>query len=679
MINSHEPKLIFFVGLIFLSTLSVCFAQTAELDVVVIIPDRSALSELVAAGLGIDNYIHSTGEVYGVILESNLPALEALGYPMRILPETDARVLASERKEPSGYPTHAAYVNFMVQVANDHPSIASLDTIGWSVNGRPLLMMKISDNVSANECEPEFCYISTMHGDEPVGFVFLMWFIDSLTDRYATNSRIKRLVDSCEIFINPLMNPDGYVSMTRNNANGTDLNRNFPVPDGTIGDDGIYTTRTETNAIINWAQQHYASYTINFHGGALVVNYPWDYDSTKAPDDSLFKFISINYSRRNPPMYASSTFPYGITNGYDWYEANGTLQDWTYWACGDLHLTVELENTKTPTFDTLPSLWANNYDAFLAAIEVTLNHGVTGIVTDSLTGAPLGATITFTVPNKTVRADPSNGCYHRILLPGNYSATFSHTGYQSKTITITVPDSGLTHRDVQLVPITSPPEVTVLLYPFNNARFGSGSTSTTPTLSWSVPGDPDGGNLHFAVQWDDDPNFGSPTTIESRTNTTGFSPTPPRPQGTGTCSYTIGSQGEGTLSNGQTYWWRVRAHDGLNYGSWSTPRSLTVNTSLSHIDWFQTTDAQFASDVLSNVAPNGSGGVILSNASTNLLVSTSCSDAAYNSGQSYEWYSKWTPPGSGTVTVTKLWFWDGNGSISSSETIYMAMYYDGII
>jgi len=61
----------------------------------------------------------------------------------------------------------------------------------------------------------------------------------------------------------------------------------------------------------------------------------------------------------------------------------------------------------------------------------------------------------------------------------------------------------------------------------------------------------------------------------------------------------------------------------------------------------------------------------------NLLVDTACADVYYSSGEDYEGYSKWTIPGSGTVTVTKLWFWDGNGSVSSGETIYMAMYEDG--
>lgn len=133
--------------------------------------------------------------------------------------------------------------------------------------------------------------------------------------------------------------------------------------------------------------------------------------------------------------------------------------------------------------------------------------------------------------------------------------------------------------------------------PFPNAYIGDASSSTTPTLTWNVPKELDGSNLHFRVQWDDDPNFGSPATVNSATNTTGFSPTPPRPQGTGTCSYTINSQGEGALTNGTTYWWRVQAYDGTKWGMYSRSTSFTVNTSLSQREWFQTTTAQFETDL----------------------------------------------------------------------------------
>ncbi len=130
---------------------------------------------------------------------------------------------------------------------------------------------------------------------------------------------------------------------------------------------------------------------------------------------------------------------------------------------------------------------------------------------------------------------------------------------------------------------------------FDNERMGS----TTPVLEWDVPPDADGDSLHFRVQWATDADFSSGlVTVESRYDATGFSPTPPSAPGVGTCSYTIGSQGEGSLSDGTTYWWRVAAYDGVAYGSWSQPRSFTVNVAQTESDWFQTTTDQFETDSL---------------------------------------------------------------------------------
>lgn len=443
--------------LIFCFLLSVIFALPREMDVRIQVPNKQSVRQAQDAGLMVDNYIAQTGELYGVVFENNLPALRALGYPVEVLPEMDARILAAQRREPSGYPTLNEYESFMANVAEDHPIIASLDTFGWSQEGNPLLMLKISNRVGWDETEPEISYISTMHGDEPPGMIFLMWFIDSLTTNWGSDPRITRLVDSCEIFINPLLNPDGYDYGTddprRTLSCGVDMNRNFPVPDGVRGNDGTFTVYDETIDIIDWYKDRFISYTINYHTGVLLANYPWDHTGVRSTDDSLYKFLAVNYSSRNPPMYSSPYFDNGITNGFDWYEVDGSLQDWTIWTRGDLHITVELYNTKCPSFSTLYGLWDDNYDAFCAGIENTLNHAVEGIVTDSISGDFLGATVEIIGIEQKAYSSPSNGYYHRLLLPGDYDIKFTCPGYYDKTISVTVPDSGRVRADIELAPM----------------------------------------------------------------------------------------------------------------------------------------------------------------------------------------------------------------------------------
>ncbi len=85
-------------------------------------------------------------------------------------------------------------------------------------------------------------------------------------------------MDNLEIWINPLANPDGTYGLgntisspTRYNANGYDLNRNFPDP---ITPNTV--KQKETLDMIRFMRKHKFVLSANFHSGSEVVNYPWD-------------------------------------------------------------------------------------------------------------------------------------------------------------------------------------------------------------------------------------------------------------------------------------------------------------------------------------------------------------------------------------------------------------------
>ena len=122
-----------------------------------------------------------------------------------------------------------------------HPAIASRTTIGTSYEGRELWAVKLSDNVAVDEGEPEVLFIAGQHAREHLTIEMALYLIDELTSRYATDARIKGIVDSREIWIVPNLNPDGseydiatgtYRSWRKNrqpNA-GSDVRRHRPQP-----------------------------------------------------------------------------------------------------------------------------------------------------------------------------------------------------------------------------------------------------------------------------------------------------------------------------------------------------------------------------------------------------------------------------------------------------------------
>lgn len=366
-------------------------------------------------------------------------------------------------KVATGYHTYSSLTTDLQAYAAAHTDICRLISLGKSAENRNLWAMLITKNPDIEEDEPEFKYVSSIHGDEPVGMENCLQFINLLLSNYGSTSRITNLIDTTAIWIVPLMNPDGWQNGTRNNAAGYNLNREFPAyPDdftGTFFDDGVPDISgypVEVGLMMAWSAAHHFVASANFHGGACVVNYPYDDDGTAdfvdapTPDDALFRDISLRYSINNSPMYNSSEFTNGITNGAAWYVVEGGMQDWNYRYLGCNEVTIELYNTKTPASSLLTTLWNNNKESMLVYLEA-VHMGVRGIITDRATGEPMKARVHVRNNAHLVFTDPAVGDYHRMLLPGTYTLVYSAPGYAPVVMDgVTVSDGSTSRVDVTL-------------------------------------------------------------------------------------------------------------------------------------------------------------------------------------------------------------------------------------
>ncbi len=405
--------------------------------------------------ISVDRVDHRNGTIIAYALnETEYQKILSAGFNTVRLPDP-APELAAKLNQIKGdlpptrdeYYSLTQYHTFMAQTAAQYPNICSLVQVGSSVQNRPIYFMKISDNVNIAEAEPEFKYISSIHGDEVLGYDLLIRLIQLLTSEYATTPRITNIVDNTEIWICPMMNPDGFTLGQRYNAAGVDINRNFPMPSGNQHPDGNAWT-PETIALMDFGMAHNFQLSINFHGGALVMNYPWDYTYALAPDNDLLIQASLAFSQPYTAMYNSTEFPQGITNGAAWYVITGSMQDWNYGFTDCMDITGEIGNNKWPPASTLPSYWSQIKESLLAFMEF-VQRGVHGQVTNA-SGAPLNATITVQGNPKIMHTDPALGDYHRLLLPGTYTITASAAGYIPQSAVITVPAQGSTIHNFTL-------------------------------------------------------------------------------------------------------------------------------------------------------------------------------------------------------------------------------------
>ena len=283
-----------------------------------------------------------------------------------LMAETTDEMLSWNR-----YPVYGIYVEMMQDFARQYGTLCRLDTIGFSTDNRLILALACGSDVHSDQGKPKFFYSSSIHGDELLGMIMLLRLADHLLGSYQTDASARRILDSIDLFICPLANPDGAYGWNENsvtgarryNANYVDLNRNFPDPVyGAHSDNEEY--QDETLAFMDYAKKNRFDISINIHGGAEVCNYPWDCwptDERTHPDREWFRKICSSFidSVRvyAPSAYFTGINPEGMTDGSDWYNVFGGRQDYHNWFLRCRELTLEISNTKTPSSDMLTTYW----------------------------------------------------------------------------------------------------------------------------------------------------------------------------------------------------------------------------------------------------------------------------------------------------------------------------------
>ena len=266
------------------------------------------------------------------------------------------------------YPTYETYIAMMQQWSESFPSLCHIDTIGTSLQGRLILSMYIEPQTLDDLYRPEFFYSSTMHGDEVTGFVMMLRLIDTLLHGYGSNPQYTNLINRTRISINPLSNPDGtyhggnntVVNAWRYNSNRVDLNRNYPDPFGT---DPFDPQQAENTAMINYVSNHNFRVSANLHGGAEVMNYPWDsFTSYERPHPNREWWIAvckrfIDTSRTYSNSHFRDTYTNGYTAGGDWYVIPNGRQDYMNFYHECLEMTMEISSNKTLSSNQLPEYW----------------------------------------------------------------------------------------------------------------------------------------------------------------------------------------------------------------------------------------------------------------------------------------------------------------------------------
>ncbi|MCB8994461.1 MAG: hypothetical protein H6538_02515 [Bacteroidales bacterium] len=395
-----------------------------------------------------------------------LTAPSMLG-PVKMALSADEVLLAK------GYPTYPQYLELMLRFKTEYPEICRIDTIGYSIDGRLILAVRLQNGEYVRGDKPIVFISSSMHGDEPLGYPLMLMLINHFLENSQTSPQLSEILDKLVLIINPLSNPDGsyfYSDTTlygsiRQNKNSVDLNRNFPYI--RLGQPYSHTLlEKENEAMVNYMEKYRPSLSANLHGGAEVLNYPWDswYSNELVhADNDWFIEICKDYvdtCRIRDPSYLD-TYPEGYVFGGDWYKVFGGRQDFVTYYLKGRELTMELSDTKIPAASQLAFYWNLNRQAFVDLIQKA-EFGIYGRVIDSISGENIAAKIEIPGYDKNesyIFSDSASGRFFRYLPGGVYNVQISASGYHSKNISAQVIPGERVQMLAALVPLDFNPNL----------------------------------------------------------------------------------------------------------------------------------------------------------------------------------------------------------------------------
>lgn len=298
------------------------------------------------------------------------------------------------------YPSLAAIYGELQTMAADHPRLATLDVIGQSVEGRPLYCLHVGRQ--DGRTRPEALYMANIHAEEVISAAVAMGTLRRLLGDDGKDPMITALLDRTDVYVIPVVNPDGYERVIstngkggklgeRKNAHGVDLNRNYPLAPGAhsrhplagnhrprssyyMGDHPL--SEPETAAIAALEDRHHFYVSFIGHSVAGKVLYPYCFSKLHAPHQSQMIEIGQAYVAAQP------TWKYKVQQSYSWYPTLGDNDDYLYLHHGVLSFTVEHGTVRHDLGYALghpsefwlmnphdPEAWvANDQDAVLAAI-----------------------------------------------------------------------------------------------------------------------------------------------------------------------------------------------------------------------------------------------------------------------------------------------------------------------
>ncbi len=399
--------------------------------------------------------------------------------------------VAGAQPDPRYY-SYDEVLSLFNQWAIQYPNIFHREIIGYTLVGNePIWAAKISDNAAVHEAEARVVFHAAQHSNEANGVNAIVFMMSRLLTRYGQQSYYTQMVNNLEIWFVPVFNLDGYrmvfaggydwdwwrKTKRDNDGNGlytfpedgVDANRNWDFTWAEYDSSDYESSRykgpypfsePEVVAIRDLILRERPVFVMDLHSPDLpgIGNKIWwcwldPVTNLYGPDDDIYQPICQTLASRSQTE----------TNGV-YYNGNGASynntpkeQCWVYARTGICIFVMEISMQFWWTgaiVDTIAQRVGRGN--FYLMERAQSGPGLTGVVTDALSGAPLQAEVVVAQVNDPDigprMSEAFHGQYWRLLVAGNYTVTFSAEDHYAQTRSVYVGASGWTTLNVQLQP-----------------------------------------------------------------------------------------------------------------------------------------------------------------------------------------------------------------------------------
>jgi carboxypeptidase T len=422
---------------------------------------KAHYNEIHAAGLDVAGMNIPKGTVDLIVTQEDFDTLRKMGIPV---PRTPLEV--TTRGPDSKYKTPDQVAQLLAGYQTAYPAIAQVTSIGKSLQGRDILAIRITQNVSQPDGnKPAILYNGMHHAREVMSTEVPLDIADYLLTNYGKDAKVTHWINSDVIYVVPMLNPDGnnlvwtQDNMWRKNARGNygvDINRNYPYQwnrcDGSSSSKSADDYRgpsaasePETNVVMNFVTSIHPVFDISFHSYSEIVIYPYGCGG-HTETANVVEPLGQQMAALIPSDDGSGHYTAGLAPDL-LYPVDGSDLDWMYHVDHVIPYVIEV-NSDSEGFQPSYDDWRDKtVNAVRPAWQLLLDRmdgpsirgNVHGIKMTQVTVK--GATFTENYP---VHVD---GSYHMVLNPGDYQLTFTGPNQTPQTKTVHV-GATRTHFDL---------------------------------------------------------------------------------------------------------------------------------------------------------------------------------------------------------------------------------------